>query len=220
MQGSTEAIVEFDRETLSRVTYISSRSANFNLELIGAGRRMLLRDEYRPVPFGQTLSDNQAIGNGRYRLHIQLASIPIRPVDVFVIILPVIMWLAAAVIALVPLMAERGYTSTQAFLGEASGRAGGEDAFVTKLTPEPAPPRDPGLFGTPPDDARSRLEFIDTLPASMSSSMHGDLERHNRLEVEWLSGDVVRRGRTARASPAGRGTPSELQARLGTCHRG
>jgi 2-dehydropantoate 2-reductase len=46
----------------------------------------------------------------------------------------------------------------------------------------------------PADFAANRLDFVDTLPASMSSSMHGDLERHNRLEVEWLSGDVVRRG--------------------------
>lgn len=45
------------------------------------------------------------------------------------------------------------------------------------------------------DFAGDRLEFMDTLPASMSSSMHGDLERHDRLEVKWLSGDVVRRGR-------------------------
>jgi 2-dehydropantoate 2-reductase len=29
----------------------------------------------------------------------------------------------------------------------------------------------------------------------MTSSMHGDLERGSRLEVEWLSGDVVRRGK-------------------------
>ena len=46
----------------------------------------------------------------------------------------------------------------------------------------------------PADFAADRLAFMDTLPAGMSSSMHGDLERHNRLEVEWLSGDVVRRG--------------------------
>lgn len=46
----------------------------------------------------------------------------------------------------------------------------------------------------PSDFAGDRLEFMDTLPASMSSSMHGDLVRHNRLEVEWLSGDVLRRG--------------------------
>ena len=44
------------------------------------------------------------------------------------------------------------------------------------------------------DFADNRLKFADTLPEEMSSSMHNDLERGNRLEVEWLSGDVVRRG--------------------------
>lgn len=42
--------------------------------------------------------------------------------------------------------------------------------------------------------ADDRLAFIDTLPAAMTSSMHHDLERGNRLEVAWLSGDVVDRG--------------------------
>ena len=46
----------------------------------------------------------------------------------------------------------------------------------------------------PSDFAKNRLAFTDTVPAEMSSSMHGDLERGNRLEVEWLSGDVARRG--------------------------
>jgi 2-dehydropantoate 2-reductase len=50
-------------------------------------------------------------------------------------------------------------------------------------------------IGLPADFAQDRLAFTDTVPATMSSSMHGDLERGNRLEVEWLSGDVVRRGR-------------------------
>jgi len=49
----------------------------------------------------------------------------------------------------------------------------------------------------PEDFAENRLAFGDTLPATMTSSMHHDLERGNRLEVEWLSGDVVRRGRVA-----------------------
>lgn len=45
------------------------------------------------------------------------------------------------------------------------------------------------------DYAARRIAFADQLPATMTSSMHGDLERGNRLEVEWLSGDVVRRGK-------------------------
>jgi 2-dehydropantoate 2-reductase len=44
------------------------------------------------------------------------------------------------------------------------------------------------------DYADRRLDFADTLPHDMTSSMHHDLERGNRLEVEWLSGGVVQLG--------------------------
>ena len=43
----------------------------------------------------------------------------------------------------------------------------------------------------PEDYAEQRLAFADTVPADMTSSMHHDLERGNRLEVEWLAGGVV-----------------------------
>jgi 2-dehydropantoate 2-reductase len=46
----------------------------------------------------------------------------------------------------------------------------------------------------PPDYADERLAFTDSVPATMTSSMHHDLEHGNRLEVRWLSGDVVERG--------------------------
>ncbi|OLT05719.1 2-dehydropantoate 2-reductase [Pseudonocardia sp. CNS-004] len=46
----------------------------------------------------------------------------------------------------------------------------------------------------PADYADDRLAFTDGIPAAMTSSMHHDLERGNRLEVAWLSGDVVERG--------------------------
>jgi 2-dehydropantoate 2-reductase len=46
----------------------------------------------------------------------------------------------------------------------------------------------------PDDYADKRLAFTDTVPAGMTSSMQNDLEQGNRLEVAWLSGDVVERG--------------------------
>ena len=46
----------------------------------------------------------------------------------------------------------------------------------------------------PPDFAENRLAFCDTIPAAMTSSMHGDLDRGNRLELPWLSGGVVEMG--------------------------
>ncbi|MYJ94810.1 MAG: 2-dehydropantoate 2-reductase [Proteobacteria bacterium] len=46
-----------------------------------------------------------------------------------------------------------------------------------------------------PGFAGGCLEFADGLPAEMSSSMRTDLEQGKRLELEWLSGAVVRFGR-------------------------
>lgn len=45
--------------------------------------------------------------------------------------------------------------------------------------------------------ARGRFDFAAGLPPEMTSSMQTDLERGNRLELEWLSGAVVRFGREA-----------------------
>jgi 2-dehydropantoate 2-reductase len=42
--------------------------------------------------------------------------------------------------------------------------------------------------------ASDRLAFYDTLPAEMTASMYKDLERGSRLELDWLSGAVVRLG--------------------------
>ncbi|HEY3683719.1 MAG TPA: 2-dehydropantoate 2-reductase [Streptosporangiaceae bacterium] len=57
----------------------------------------------------------------------------------------------------------------------------------------------------PPDYAGDRMAFVDGVPDTMTSSMHHDLDHGNRLEVGWLSGDVVERGRTRGvATPANR----------------
>jgi len=45
------------------------------------------------------------------------------------------------------------------------------------------------------DYADARLAFIDGLPPEMTSSMHADLDRGSRLEVQWLSGAVVELGK-------------------------
>jgi len=46
----------------------------------------------------------------------------------------------------------------------------------------------------PENYAEDRLAFADSVPETMTSSMHHDLERGNPLEVEWLSGGVVQLG--------------------------
>jgi len=57
----------------------------------------------------------------------------------------------------------------------------------------------------PANYADDRLAFVDRLDASSSSSMYHDLEQGHRLEVDWLSGDVVERGtRLGVATPCNR----------------
>jgi len=46
----------------------------------------------------------------------------------------------------------------------------------------------------PGDYAEQRLALADDVAYDMTSSMHHDLERGNRLEVRWLSGGVVELG--------------------------
>ena len=46
----------------------------------------------------------------------------------------------------------------------------------------------------PPDYAQVRLQLADDVSPAMTSSMHHDLQRGNRLEVRWLSGGVVELG--------------------------
>ena len=52
----------------------------------------------------------------------------------------------------------------------------------------------------PEDYAQVRLRLADDVSPDMTSSMHHDLQRGNRLEVRWLAGGVVELGR-AKAIP-------------------
>lgn len=45
-----------------------------------------------------------------------------------------------------------------------------------------------------PDFAQVRMQFADDVAPDMTSSMHHDLQRGNRLEVRWLAGAVVQLG--------------------------
>ena len=55
----------------------------------------------------------------------------------------------------------------------------------------------------PEDYAQVRLQLADDVSPDMTSSMHHDLQRGNRLEVRWLAGGVVELG-------AAKGVPTPL----------
>jgi 2-dehydropantoate 2-reductase len=64
----------------------------------------------------------------------------------------------------------------------------------------------------PEDYAEQRLKFADGLPADMTSSMAHDLERGNPLEVNWLSGGVVKLGRERGVATPANGAVCDILA--------
>jgi 2-dehydropantoate 2-reductase len=68
----------------------------------------------------------------------------------------------------------------------------------------------------PADYAEHRIKLADGVDPGMTSSMHHDLERGNRLEVRWLSGGVVELGAAVGLStPLNRAIADILALRAG-----
>ena len=84
-------------------------------------------------------------------------------------------------------------TMLRAPLGTVRENRDSRELFLGAMRETAAVARARGI-ALPAGFARGRLEFADGLPAEMTSSMHTDLARGNRLELDWLSGAVVRFG--------------------------
>ena len=59
-----------------------------------------------------------------------------------------------------------------------------------------------------PDFIEGRMKFLDTIEPGMKASMAHDLERGNRIELDWLAGKVRSLGRAATTSRRRRATRS------------
>lgn len=93
------------------------------------------------------------------------------------------------------LAATAGLTSlTRGTVGEVRGHPLTRELLVEALAEIGAVARARGI-ALPPDAEAKALAFIDSVPFGMKSSMQRDLERGSRLEVDALSGAVVRLGR-------------------------
>ena len=94
--GAIQGVAEFPREMLSELSFIPGTSRNFDLELVQGARRMVLRKEYEGGALMQTVRGTEPVAGGQLQLRIALSAVPISALEVIMILLPVLMWLAAA----------------------------------------------------------------------------------------------------------------------------
>lgn len=94
--GDLQGIGEYPRTSLATISYIPGTSPNFDLELVGGGRRMILRDDYQDGPLMRTMRAEAPVAGGRLQLRIALAAPPISFNEFLTAALPLLMWILAA----------------------------------------------------------------------------------------------------------------------------
>ena len=97
-QGTLEGVAEYGRQALRELTYIPGTRPDFNLELSDGRRQMVLRSDFKGGAWRQRVQGVEPVAGGQLRLHILLSAVPITFPDMLLILLPVLMWLFAALI--------------------------------------------------------------------------------------------------------------------------
>jgi two-component sensor histidine kinase len=97
-QGGLEGIAEYSRAALAELIYISGATPNFDLELSQGERRMVLRDSFESGPFTQTVHETTRAAGGQLQLAITVSAVPLSAAEATMILLPVLMWIFAALI--------------------------------------------------------------------------------------------------------------------------
>ncbi len=97
-QGRIDALGEYPRAQINALAATPASRRAFDLELVQGARRMVLRDDYEQHPWASAVRLSQPIADGQLQLRMTAAANPISAAELLMILLPVMMWLAAAVI--------------------------------------------------------------------------------------------------------------------------
>ena len=96
--GTLEGVAEYRRAPLRELTYIPGTRPDFDLDLGDGSRRMVLRSDFIGGAWRQTVEGVRPVAGDQLRLRIKLSAVPMTVPDMLLILLPVLMWLFAALI--------------------------------------------------------------------------------------------------------------------------
>jgi two-component system, sensor histidine kinase PdtaS len=96
--GVLEGVAEYGRGALRDLTYIPGTSPDFDLDLSDGSRLMVLRSDFKAGAWRQQVRGVESVAGDQLRLRILLSAVPITLPDMLLIVLPVLMWLFAALI--------------------------------------------------------------------------------------------------------------------------
>lgn len=95
--GQVEGTGEFSRASLAALTTVGGTRVDFDQDLVQHGRAIALHSKLRSGPLDRVLTAAMPVARG-LELRMRVNAVPISAVDVLLILLPVLMWIAAAII--------------------------------------------------------------------------------------------------------------------------
>ena len=98
VDGELEGYWEIPRETLARIVDLPRLRRNDDVQLRLGSRTMVLANGFRDGPLIRQIESSAPVAAGRLALTVRTGVPPIRPAEILMILLPIIMWIAAAII--------------------------------------------------------------------------------------------------------------------------
>lgn len=96
--GALEAVGEFSRDAVAGITTIRGNDNDYRLELVQGSTTMLLRDGPRNNALMREVARTSPIMDSQLTLRMTASVVPITAVEVLIVLLPVMMWVSAAII--------------------------------------------------------------------------------------------------------------------------
>lgn len=97
-RGRIDALGEYSRAQIKALAAAPAGRREADLELVQGARRMVLRDDYQQRPWASVVRLSQPLADGQLQLRMVAAANPISAAELLMILLPVMMWIAAAII--------------------------------------------------------------------------------------------------------------------------
>jgi two-component sensor histidine kinase len=97
-RGTVEGVTEYDRETLARAVDLPRLPGDFALELVQGERVMRLRAMSADGERSEQVVEANPFANGQYALRIRMPEPPLGISEVFIVAVPILMWLWASFI--------------------------------------------------------------------------------------------------------------------------
>jgi len=96
--GGGFAIAEFPRDAIAAITRPKAAPLSYQIDLVQNDDRMTVSKVGRIGPLDDRLTASAPVLNGQVRLDMGVTTPPIRPIEILLMILPVLMWLSAGAV--------------------------------------------------------------------------------------------------------------------------